>query len=543
MAEPAHDDGPAGEGATAEPATAEPAGERVATVTAPARGEPAAAGTVRARALAEGHAIVDDIISAVTPASVLSAMIALYIYVFGALTWSQQSNFGTFGFDMGIYDQGIYLLSRFQADPFDTVRGLPFFAHHVNFVAFLIVPAYWLGAGPHFLYLFETVVMALGALPLWLLAKDRFGDGWLALCPAGAYLLFPSLEWINWWHFHPDALIITPLLFAYWLATRQRWGWFAVAVAAALICKEDAALAVVALGVVVAWKQRRPWLLATAAVGAAWWFFATKVVIPTANGGGQVFYENLFPGFGTSLFGIVGTILRHPSRFFNLALQKERITYYTKLLVPVAFLPLGSLLILVIAGPQLVVNVISAHGYTHDIKYHYSSIVIAGIFLATVETLGRSSRSIAQRRFLCGLLMATALAANVAWSPSPLSVQYHSGIWALSSAGDRAKNAAVALVPHGAATTATYYFVPHLTHRQRIYEFPNPWVVSNWGVNGERAPDPAKVEWLVLDTSLNGAQEPLYEKLVSYQFQVIYQSGSIVVAHRVHPAGTGPALG
>ena len=47
---------------------------------------------------------------------------------------------------------------------------------------------------------------------------------------AAAYLLYPSLEWINWWHFHPDALAITPLLFAYWLATERRWGWFAVAV-------------------------------------------------------------------------------------------------------------------------------------------------------------------------------------------------------------------------------------------------------------------------------------------------------------------------
>ena len=44
------------------------------------------------------------------------------------------------------------------------------------------------------------------------LARDRLGEGWLALPLAAAYLLYPSLEWINWWHFPPDALIITPLL-------------------------------------------------------------------------------------------------------------------------------------------------------------------------------------------------------------------------------------------------------------------------------------------------------------------------------------------
>src|SRR5437773_9522621 len=87
------------------------------------------------------------------PARVLVGMIAAYVGVFGALTWQQQSNFGTFGFDMGIYDQAIWLLSRFK-DPFVTVRGLEYFGHHVNPITVLFVPAYWLSAGPHFLSLF-----------------------------------------------------------------------------------------------------------------------------------------------------------------------------------------------------------------------------------------------------------------------------------------------------------------------------------------------------------------------------------------------------
>ncbi|HWW52833.1 MAG TPA: DUF2079 domain-containing protein, partial [Acidimicrobiales bacterium] len=376
------------------------------------------------------------------PESLLAALVLAYIWVFGNLTWSQQSNFGTFGFDMGIYDQGIWLVSRFRLNPFDTIRGLPYFAHHVNIITLLFVPAYWLGAGPHFLYLVETICMASGAIPLWLLARQRLGDGWLALCPAAAYLLYPSLEWINWWHFHPDALIITPLIWAYWLADRQRWRAFAVAVAVALLCKEDAALAVFMLGLVMAWRQRRPWLLATSAVGAAWFFLCTKLIIPVANGGGAVFYENLFPGFGHSLFGIVETILRHPTRLTRVAFKRDQVTYYRQLFLPVGLLALLSLPVLLIAGPQLLVNIISGHPYTHDIKYHYSSIVTAGIFLATVESLGRGP-SAAWRRFLCGAVLASALAANVAWSPSPLSVKYHTGIWATPVASDAAKNAAV----------------------------------------------------------------------------------------------------
>jgi uncharacterized membrane protein len=475
------------------------------------------------------------------PLLALAGLVAAYIVVFGSLTWAQQSNYGTFGFDMGIYDQGIWLLSRFK-EPFVTVRGLNYFGHHLNPITLLFVPAYWLGAGPHFLYLVETVWMALGAVPLWLLARDRLASGWAAVVLAACYLLYPSLEWINWWHFHPDALIITPLLFAYWLATRGRWRAFALAVAVALLCKEDAALAVLALGLLLAARGHRRAGLATALAGTAWFVLATKLVIPRANGGVGPLYEELFPGFGESVGEIFLNVVRHPGQVAALATQPDRMTYYTQLLAPAAFLPVAALPVLLIAGPQVLVNVISGHPLTHDIRYHYSSIVIAAVFLATVEAcawLGGRGR---RERFLVSLVAVTALVANVAWSPSPLGVQFHSGIWAAPQAKHAAMNRALLLVPAGAGVAATYDLVPHLTHRVQIYEFPNPWVVTNWGVHGERPPDPATVDYLVLDTSLNGTQEPLFERLTGPggQFQPVFSSDGIVVARRIRP---GPLPG
>ena len=73
------------------------------------------------------------------PAVALGLLVAAYVLVFGWLTWAQQSNFGTFGYDMGLYDQGIWLLSQFR-DPFVTIRGLSFFEHHVNLIVLLLVP-------------------------------------------------------------------------------------------------------------------------------------------------------------------------------------------------------------------------------------------------------------------------------------------------------------------------------------------------------------------------------------------------------------------
>jgi uncharacterized membrane protein len=472
------------------------------------------------------------------PAVATGALVAAYVATFGTLTWFQHANFGTFGYDMGLYDQGIWLESRFR-DPFVTIRGLNFFAHHVNLITLALVPAYWLGAGPQFLYLVETVWMAFGAVPLFLLARDRLDSGWLAVAVAGCFLVYPALEWINWWHFHPDALIITPLLFAWWLATRRRWGWYAVAVGVALACKEDAALAVLMLGLVLAVLGERRVGLVTAAAGAGWFLVATKVVIPAAGGGAGPFYQELFPGFGDTLGEIVWNLVVHPSRLLGLATLPDRVTYFWQILAPVAFLPLAAPLVLLISVPQTVINISSGHALTHDIHYHYSAIVLAGVFLATVEGIAWIGRDPRARRALVGLLVATSLVSNVAWSPSPLGVHYDDGIWARAAPRHATVRAALRLVPPDAGVSASYNLIPHLTHRTYAYEFPNPWVVTNWGAHGEHPPDPATVTYLVVDERLLGDQRSLYERLLGPQggYTRVFASDGIVVARR--PPGAG----
>ena len=480
--------------------------------------------------------VSDPIRPSAGPIAALVAMMLAYIAVFGTLTYQQQSNYGTFGFDMGIYDQGIWLVSHFK-NPFVTIMGLQYFGHHVNLITLLFVPAYWLGAGPHFLFAVETVWLAAGAIPIWLLGRDRLQSSWVALGISAAYLLYPAVEWINWWHFHPDALIITPLMFAYWLATRRRWGWYWVAIAVALSCKEDAGLAVLGLGLCLWLKNRERALgLITTIAGAGWFLICTKLIIPFTEGGAAPFYVNFFPGLGTSVFSILANFVIHPSRWLTLVTARSRWTYYAQLFWPDALIPLLEPLVLLIAVPQLLTNTLSGLGYTHDIHFYYSAIVVAGVFLATVEACAKRGGTAAGQRFMVGLVVVAALAANVAWGPSPISSDFHSGIWAQPGPKDNALNRAISMVPPGASASATYSIDDHMSHRVLIYEYPNPWVVSNWFVNISKPPDPSKVDWLVLDTSETGNQTALYEALITKrEFKGVFNKDGILVLHRVKP--------
>lgn len=466
----------------------------------------------------------------------LFAMVAAWSLTFILLGALRHRHFSTYGFDLGIYDQGIWLLSRFK-DPFVTVRGLDLFGHHMNVSLLLLVPFYWFGAGPIFLLVVQVVAQASGAVAVYLLARDRFGgERWPAVALSSILLLHPAYQFFAWEYFHPDVVAVSPLLFAYWAARAKRWKWFVVAAVLAAAGKEDVSLALIVIGILIAVRGERRIGAIVALAATAWFAVATRVLIPFFNGIGP-FYDLLFGEFGDNPTEVVGHVVTHPDDFIDVATEPDRMSYYRMMFAPVAFLPLAALPTLAIGLPMLGVNILSTLPYLRDFKYHWSAMVLAAIVLATVEAIAYLGRTATARAFLIGLVVATSLASTVAWGPSPLSTKYHAGYWPFGPDARRAtKVEAMNVVPDRAPTSAVYLFVPQLSHREKIYEFPVPWKNINWGVEGENLHDPALVQWIVLDRQVLSAEDKrLAEELFAREFTVRFDKDDVVVAQRVAP--------
>jgi uncharacterized membrane protein len=467
----------------------------------------------------------------------LGALITVWSVTFIILGWQRHVRFATFGFDLGVWDQAVWLLSQFK-DPFITLRGLELFGFHMNPILFLLTPFYRLGAGPEFLLVVQVLAQASGAIAIYLLARDLIRDRWLAVGLAAVLLINPTYQYLTWEYFHPDALAIAPLFFAYWAARQRRWRWFALAAVLAVACKEDVAPAMAVLGLLIWARGDRRVGAITSALAMAWFALVTRVILPSVNGI-AAFYDSFFGDFGSSPLQVAKNVAIHPRKAFHIATLPDRMNYYRMMFAPVGFLCFGSPSTLLIAGPMLAINVLSTFPYQREIRYHYAALVLAGIILATVEAVARMGKSPGLRRFLVGGLLVTSFGSTVAWGPSPFSVKYHSGLWAQGADPRRAaKEAALAMVPARAPTSAIYYLSPHLTHRTKIYEFPVPWKPVNWGVRGENLDDPAGVRWLVLDRQLlNPDDKALLTRLLSGEFKVRFDRSDIIVAERVRPPG------
>src|SRR5947199_2031923 len=82
------------------------------------------------------------------PKYVPLVLVVLLYFVWSArLSVEIHRGYGTSAFDIGLYDQGLWLLSHFKA-PFVTLMGRNLFGDHTSFTLLLLVPLYWIHPDP-----------------------------------------------------------------------------------------------------------------------------------------------------------------------------------------------------------------------------------------------------------------------------------------------------------------------------------------------------------------------------------------------------------
>jgi hypothetical protein len=265
---------------------------------------------------------------------VLIAMLFYSLYL-GSISLQRYAAFQQPGFDLGIFDQGVWLLSRFKS-PFVTIMGLNLFGDHASYILLLFVPLYWIWPHAELLLLAQTIALAVGAIPVYLLARRFLRNPWMAALPAVAFLLTPALGWLNLENFHPDSFEVPLALFAIYFMVMRRWRPYLVMIALLLLVKEDAAFFVVPLGIYVALRLDRKMGFITADLGVVWFILTVFLLGPLLSGGSAGSLDSFripFDGWG----GLFAAFMTQPWEVLGYMFQPDKIKYLVQMLTPALF--------------------------------------------------------------------------------------------------------------------------------------------------------------------------------------------------------------
>ncbi|GMQ86385.1 MAG: hypothetical protein BMS9Abin07_1962 [Acidimicrobiia bacterium] len=448
----------------------------------------------------------------------------LFVVVFSIRMIIEYRRFAINAFDFGIFDQGLWLLSRFET-PFSTVRGLSLFGDHSSYIMLPLAPLYWVLPYAETLLILTVVVMAVGGPLAYLAARAVGAPRFMAALVGIGYLAHPAVGWNARDGFHPEQFVLPLLIAAFLLFARDRDRWAVALVIIALLAKEDVAMVVVPFALFVWWyfgKRRQALIMGAVAVAAMVVSFG--FLIPHFSPTGELLYAYRYADLGQGVFGIVSGLVLHPEVLFAALSDPARIGYLAVLVLPIP-LALFEPRALLIAVPATVANLVSTHSYQYQVQYHYTIYLLVAVVIAAVIGAARVPRWKEGRRveFVVGVSIIAALGFGAA---SPLASE-----WANPSPDQDAAREAIALIPPDATVSAWNTYVPHLTHRRIVYQFPNPWQRHNYSAPSLPLPDPATVDWVLVREGVN--EDVVADLIASNEFEVMYRESPVLLLRRI----------
>ena len=378
------------------------------------------------------------------------------------------------GYDLGIFDQALWHLSRFET-PESTIRRVPtIFADHFHPLIALFAPLYWFGDGLKNLLVAQALVVCSSAFPVFLFCRPRLGAR-ASLAVVFGLLFFWGIVRGLAYDFHEVALT-TPL--AAWLllafdrahSGEGKWWPVGLLALAVLLTKEDQGFLIAAFGAIA--LLRREWKIGAplALVGAAWPFFVMKVLHPLFSPSAYSFW--VYGHIAPSMDGVILYALRSPIAFAKLLVSPaaKRILL-VRLLLPFGLFALVSPYALLLL-PNLLLRLLSGTPQHALETNHYTLPIAPLLAMAVADGLGRLLArfpALSRRELAYGAAMLL-----VGWTGLETRryglLESFKPSWSALVDERAPMRTALQAIPKEATVAATSSLVPHLSQRAELYQ-------------------------------------------------------------------------
>jgi len=294
--------------------------------------------------------------------------------------------FQSTAFDLGYFDQAIYLISQGQT-PIVSFWGYHFMGGHADWVLYGLALLYKIYPNVHWLFAIQAIALAWGALPTFHLAHQAGLKQSQATAIATVYLLYPLIFNLNLFDFHPEVMALPAILGAILAARLNHQIWFCLAILFILGCRDALSLTVVAMGLwLLVFEKKRFSGTFALLVGIAGFLIATQLLIPYFRPHG-VEAVGRYAYLGNSLGEIAKNLLLRPDLLLGRIFTLPNLEYLGLLLFPIIWgLSPQHLTPLVGAIPTLVINLLTDYQPQKDLIHQYSLPALPFLLLAVIST-------------------------------------------------------------------------------------------------------------------------------------------------------------
>ncbi len=480
---------------------------------------------------------------------ILILMVILYSVYFSFFTIIRHQRLLSAYYDLGIMDQTVYNTYRGRflelTDPVGD-SNIKRMAIHNDILLALLAPFYFIHQGPETLLVLQSVILALGAIPLYWLVIKVLKSKLFGLIIAFSYLLYPPLQRANIFDFHAVTLATSLLLFMFYFAYVKKYFLSFIFFILAVLSKENVTLTTAMFGLYLVYKglrvksglyvtivthksiilkdRRFIYGLMLVFISIFWFILSIWIIIPHFRHGYH-FAISLYTDFGESPGGILKGLVSKPRTFLKDIFHIDTLRYFLFLFAPVSFLAFFAPQYILIASPEFAINLLSSSGLMRSILFHYTALITSFVFIAAIfgaKRILEKAQFLNPKRLSMIILLMTLV---MSYLKGPLPYSKESDVYPFIRARPEQKDVSMwknILKDENLIISATEHLGPHFSQRKILYRFSDNYKKVDYVLI---LTDDVYNDWLDKEKSVR-----IYEQLIKdNNFKIIYKKGEFEV--------------
>lgn len=314
-------------------------------------------------------------------------IIVVFSAYFCYLSIKRVYSLNSYYYDLGIMDQVVYNSSRGRILEMTNQtfnKNMSRLAIHFDPILVIFAPLY--RVFPHFsiLLFFQSLIIGLGALAVFLLGKRIIKNEKISFLFSLLYLLHFQNQRAILFDFHSVVLSTSFFLFAAYFYEIKKYFWFFFFIFLSLLTKEHVGLIVFFFGLYILLLRRNLKIgFFTVFIGSLFFIVANNWLIPYFRQESH-FALKYFSDFGYSQKEIFFSLIKKPNLIIEKIISPKNFDYHQRLLFGNLY-SLFSPLVYLVALPEYLINLLSKNSNMRSYYFHYQSIIIAFSFYSLIK--------------------------------------------------------------------------------------------------------------------------------------------------------------